>query len=209
MALFRRKAATGAKTMPAFAESLGLVYVEHPTAEDLTEEGPLPDVPLLKETDPTLVSRLMYGDVDGLGLRAFSYAPRSYGTDDTAARTCVLLTFEGTVLPDLSISPRGHLPRLGEQIREGGVAIGSAALMKQFAIQARSREHALDMIGTELDNWLTGCTIADLRIETRGPAILGHMPEARDAEDLGEFIDFMRGFHQRIPERAWQLYRKL
>jgi hypothetical protein len=81
--------------------------------------------------------------------------------------------------------------------------------MNKYSIQARSREYATDIIGTELEQWLLACPLPDLRIEMQGQSILGHIPEAQTLEEITALLDFLRGFHQRVPERAWHLYRKL
>jgi hypothetical protein len=169
----------------------------------------LPDVPLLRDLDHADISQLIAGELDGLGVRLFRYAPGSYGAQGSRPRTCLLFNFESTVLPGLFISPRARLARLGEQLQEGGIAVGSAELTHRYSIQARSREYATDIIGPELERWLLACPLPDLRIEMQGQSILGHIPEARTLEEITELLDFLRGFHQRIPDRAWQLYRKL
>jgi hypothetical protein len=209
VALFRRKHTTDAKGMRAHAATLGLEYDDAPTPEALIASGHLPEVPLLRDLDPHDISQLLSGEVGGLDVRIFRYAPTSYNAQGSTPRTCALLGFEDVVLPDIFISPRERLPRLGEKLRDGGVAVGSPELMTKFSIQARSREHATDVIGNELDAWLSGCSLADMRIEIRGGSILAHIPEVGSTAEITDLLEFVRGFHQRISERTWQLYRKL
>jgi hypothetical protein len=78
-----------------------------------------------------------------------------------------------------------------------------------YSIKAGAREHASDLIGSELEYWLTACTIPDLRVEVRGGSILGHTPAVHSTDELMELLEFVRGFHHRIPERAWSVYRQL
>jgi hypothetical protein len=210
VALFRRSKHTAdAKGMRAFAASLGLEYEDAPDLDAIAASGTLPDVPLLRDLDHADISQLIAGELDGLGVRLFRYAPTSYDAQGSGPRTCLLFNFEATVLPGLFISPRTRLARLGEQLQEGGIAVGSPELMRKYSIQARSREYALDIVGVQLEQWLLGCQLPDLRIEMHGQSILGHIPEAQTLDEITELLDFLRGFHQRIPERAWHLYRKL
>jgi hypothetical protein len=195
--------------MQPLAQRLGLHYSDGVDDQYRATMGPLPDLPLLREGNEDSISNVLYGTIDQLAVRLFVFESASHHEATGLERSCVLLTFEGTVLPDMFIAPRDRLPRLGEELREGGVVMGSSQLMERYAIQAREREHARELVSPELEQWLIGCPIEGLRIELGGGAILGHVPDVPGPDELAQLYDFMRGFHQRIPDRAWRGYRKL
>ena len=207
MALFKKKKRDDTSSMQTLAEELGLRYAGRADQEYLDSVGPLPDLPLLREGSEDNISQLVYGELDGIGTQIFNFEITTYAEDDARARSCILFTHDDVVLPEVFIAPRDRQPRLGEKLREGGVAVGSTELMQRFSVQARSREHASNLISPEVDAWLVASPIQNLRIEMREAAILGHVPDLPGANEFRTLLEIMRGFHKRIPDRVWQEYR--
>jgi hypothetical protein len=210
MALFRRKGSGGSPTgMPALADELGLSYADEVDDGYLETMGPLPDLPLLREGNDDSLSRIVYGTIDDVGIRAFDFESASHADDRGLMRTCALVTVDGSLLPEVFIAPKERLPRLGEKLRESGVAIGSPEFMQKFSVQAHGREHAVNLIGPDVEQWLLTHPIDHLRVEIRGGAILGHVPRVEAVDDVRKLVILVRGFHARIPELVWHSYRML
>jgi hypothetical protein len=195
--------------MRGLAADLGLRYADDVDADYLATMGPLPELPLLREGNDDSITKLIYGAIDGLDVRLFTFESASHVQVGGISRSCVLLTFEGTLLPEVFIAPKDRIPRLGEKLSEGGMAIGSPELMAKYAIQAHNPAQAVDIVSEEIESWLISCPIEGLRIEISGGAILGHVPDLPGADEVAELFRYMRGFHERIPERIWANYRKL
>jgi hypothetical protein len=211
MALFRRKPKQDdTEAMRALAASLGLTFAGQADDEYRRVMGDLPELPLLREGNDTSVHRLMYGVLDQVETRMFDFVPVvdvEYPGDER--RSCVLFTFPRTNFPEVFISPRDRLQRLGEQLREGGVAIGTPELMRKYRIQAHVARHATDLLGTTAQDLLLHCTITGLRIEIEGPAILGHVPDLPGADEFRVLYQFMHAFRESIPAQTWDHYRRL
>jgi len=211
MALFRRKPKQDdTEAMRALAASLGLTFAGRADEGYLQAMGELPDLPLLREGNESSIHRLVYGRLDQVETRMFDFVPVSnveYPGDER--RSCVLLTFPTMNFPEVFVSPRDRLQRLGEQLREGGVAIGTPELMRKYRIQAHVARHATDLLSTDAQQLLADCTITGLRIEIAGTAILGHVPDLPGANEFRVLHDFMHEFRQAIPAQAWERYRRL
>lgn len=212
MSFFRRKAAPQDDTaaMQALASQLDLTFAGRADEGYLAAMGPLPDLPLLREGNEGSIARLIYGHRDEVEVRMFDFIP--VGHTDYAGdsrRSCVLFTFRNMDFPELYISPRARIQRLGEQLREGGISIGSPELMKKFQIQAHLRQHTTDLLGPDVEQWLLGCPLDGIRVEFGGNALLGHVPDLPGAEEFRTLLDFMEGFRSRIPEAAWSRYQRL
>lgn len=211
MALFRRKPKQDdTEAMRALAASLGLTFAGRADEGYLRAMGELPDLPLLREGNEDSIHRLIYGNLDQVETRMFDFVPVSnveYPGDER--RSCVLFTFPTMSFPEVFISPRDRLQRLGEQLREGGVALGTPDLMRKYRIQAHVARHATDLLGSAAQDLLLQCTITGLRIEIEGPAILGHVPDLPGADEFRVLYDFMHTFRESIQPQAWDHYRRL
>lgn len=206
MPLFRRRRPDEGSAMPALATRLGLTYRAAGDADVDVEH--LPDLPLFREGTQGTVTHEMVGTIDDVDVRIFTFDAADQETAE-GQRSCVLLTFEGVVFPELYLAPRDRLPRLGETLQEAGVSIDSTRLMARFRIQARTRQAASSIIDAAVEDWLIDCPVPGVRIELRGGALLGHVPALLGPDDLAALLDFVVGLYQRIPERAWASYRAL
>jgi hypothetical protein len=211
MGFFKRsKRGDDGQSMQALAEELGLTYIDAALDDDYRAAmGPLPPLSLFRQGNEASIFNLSYGRLHDLDTRVFNFDLVSHASDDARAhRSCVLLTFDAH-FPEVFISPRDGLPRLGEKLTDAGIAFASHGFQKRFRVQATNRQHALDIIDPDMEHFLLDAAHDRLRIELQEGALLGHVPDLPGADEFGPLIDCMHGFYKRIPQQAWQLYRSL
>jgi hypothetical protein len=204
MALFRRRPKDDSAAMEKLAEELGLTYTVETDDAHRAATTALPEVPLLREGTAANMSNILYGTIDDIATQLFTFRIQGYLDDpDTAQRSCVLFTFARAHLPELYLRPKGQLARLGEQLSDGGLSLGSPEFMARFAVQARDRHQALEVLSADLQAWMADGPPGDLNVEIQGPALLGHVPDVPWVAELHSLLDFMRGVVARIPPAAW------
>jgi hypothetical protein len=191
--------------MRGLANKLGLNYVGFSRDDGYrAETGGLPNLPLLTDIGERDVTDLMYGRLGGANAQLFNVVIPAYEPDPRRPdRSCVAITFAAN-FPRISIGPHTRMSRLRQRTAWKRVRGLSDDFKDRFSIDTSDP----DALPKVFDGPIVSFLLAqsdDLRIELQGGAMLGHVPKV-DEDHFPEFVEIVRGVHQRIPQDAWAEY---
>jgi hypothetical protein len=191
--------------MRGLANKLGLRHVGKPTHDVFVDEiGELPDLPLLEGVQPDWVRDLMFGRINDANVEIFNLALPQYEADPRSpARSCVVHTFLAD-FPTLTLRPHTPMSRLRASANWKLYRTMAPEFKERFDISAREPERCEIILDHELTHWLVKQR-DDLRIEMRGGALVGHVPEIPDS-DIVELVEVVGELHARIPDAAWTTF---
>ncbi len=191
--------------MVGLAKSLGLEHCETVADETYAKEGwSLPTVGILAEHGPEAATGLVYGRHEGCNVQLFNYDLATFAADPgRTARSCMLLAF-AAAFPRVAIGRHTRMSRLNLQANPRWLDFTPPEFRDRFRVEAPDNDVARSILGGDLIEWLTGGR-DDAHLELDGGMLLAHAPRLED-ETWPEFIEYVMGFHARIPDEAWVAY---
>lgn len=182
-------------TMAGLAASFGLTYVDRPNRiyrEQVPDEIPWGELPLLQQAETSNLRDLMYGRFGSELVQAFNLDLVTYREETSHPhRSCVLFHMEAD-FPTLTISPHSRLSLIQERDR--------SPFAQKFRVLGRDPEVAKLVLDDAMRSWLMRVGLP-LRIEVGGGEVLGHIPRAGPETWPGLF-QTVYGFLIRLPDAA-------